>query len=544
MAFSGTVQSDFMKLVRVEEDLKGSLIDYAGSDFYTLKSNLIDYIKAVYPLDYTSFVESDLGMMLVELVAYVGAVTSLKSDMLANECFLPTARNRTNIANLLRLVGVRLKGPISAAANAKLTFPTPPSETNEDEIVIPAANRVIQVTSDEDGAPLNFVLYKTVNGRIQPTDAEASITLYETEASNYTTTGTGSEFNNLVMLEGNLVVERGQFSNTEAVKSVQLTQSPVVEGSVDVYIESANSDTSGRYDEVENLYFASGAGSRLFQIDADDQFRATVIFGDNNLGISPRSGDTYIITYRTGGGTRGNIVSEYINANLQTTVNYIGGPSDGQQSSENGIIENSSIGTGGSNAETVEHAKRYAPLFFRRQDRVVTLQDYKSFANGFISSYGSTGKATASVRRAFSSANIIDLYILEKASNTQLKKASPAYKEQLLLAIEPKKMLTDEVVAIDGLIRTIDLFLTIRIRRELRSQQGIIKSRVRNRILQYFNVDNRDFGEDFNPQELVRNIFEDEDIVYATVDNVKDPIKVDHNEIVQLNNFEISIVEV
>jgi hypothetical protein len=544
MSFSGTVQSDFLKLVRVEEELKDALIDYAGSDFYTLKSNLIEYIKAVYPLDYTSFVESDLGMMLVELVAYVGAVTSLKADMLANECFLPTARSRTNVANLLRLVGVRLKGPISATANAKLTFDTPPSETNEDEITIPAANRVVQVNSDEDGSPLSFVLYKTVNGRVQPADTDASITLYETEAENYTTTGTGSEFQNLVMLEGNLVVEQGQFANTEAVKSVQLTQSPVVEGSIDVYIDSPNSDTSGRYDEVENLYFASGSGSRLFQVDSDDQFRSTVIFGDNNLGISPRVGDTYTITYRTGGGTRGNISPEYINAVLPATINYIGGASDGQTASINGTIENSSVGTGGSNAETVEHAKRYAPLFFRRQDRVVTLQDYKSFANSFISDYGSTGKATASVRRAYSSANIIDVFLLEKASDIQMKKATAAYKEQLLTAIDSKKMLTDEVVAVDGLIRTIDLFITVRVKKELRSQQGIIKSRVRNRVLDFFNVDNTDFGEPFNPQDLVRAIFEDADVVYATVDNVPNPIKVDHNEIIQLNNFEISIVEV
>jgi len=55
---------------------------------------------------------------------------------------------------------------------------------------------------------------------------------------------------------------------------------------------------------------------------------------------------------------------------------------------------------GGANAETVEKAKKYAPLAFRRQDRLVTLEDYASFANGFISTWGTIGKAIAVTRKA------------------------------------------------------------------------------------------------------------------------------------------------
>lgn len=87
MVFSGTVISDYLKLVSVESQKKDSLIDYASTDFLTLKQSLINYIKAVYPLDYQNFAETDLGMMLLELVAYMGSVLSLKADLLANESF-------------------------------------------------------------------------------------------------------------------------------------------------------------------------------------------------------------------------------------------------------------------------------------------------------------------------------------------------------------------------------------------------------------------------------------------------------------------------
>ena len=108
MVFKGTVSSDFLKLVRVEDAQKNSLINFAASDFVTLRQSLIDYIKAVYPLEYNYFSESDLGMMLVELVAYMGHVMSYKADYLANENFIRTARSRESVKKLLELIGIRM----------------------------------------------------------------------------------------------------------------------------------------------------------------------------------------------------------------------------------------------------------------------------------------------------------------------------------------------------------------------------------------------------------------------------------------------------
>ena len=90
MTFKGTVESDFMKVVKNFQINKSTLIDYAGADFDSIRLNLVKYIQAVYPVDYNNFVESDLGVMLIDLMAYVGTVTSMKADFLANENFLRT----------------------------------------------------------------------------------------------------------------------------------------------------------------------------------------------------------------------------------------------------------------------------------------------------------------------------------------------------------------------------------------------------------------------------------------------------------------------
>ena len=151
------------------------------------------------------------------------------------------------------------------------------------------------------------------------------------------------------------------------------------------------------------------------------------------------------------------------------------------------------------------------------------------------------GKATAAIRKAYSSANIVDIYILEKASDIQLQRATTNFKTQLLAAMNKKKMATDDIVVVDGLIRTLDLVTTIRIDREQDRNQDQIKAQVRDQILTYLNIDNREFGQDFNVSEMNRQIFEVDEVRYSTIDNIEKDITIDFNEIIQLNNLTINV---
>lgn len=534
MAFKGTATSDFMKLVNVQDVDKTNLINFASTDFLSLRDSLLNYIKSVYPLDYNYFTESDFGMMLLELVAYMGHVLSYKADYLANENFLRTARSRQSVKDLLQLIGIRMKGPIAAAADAKITLPSSPgwSPTGTGSyITLTPESRVVTITSPEDGIPITYTLYKVAaDGDIDIGNSTGNIVLYESEKDSNTV------FTNLILLEGSLVVETGIFSDTESLKNVRLQRSPVIEGSVQAFI-GGSIDASGAYAQVDNIFFASGPDSKVFQLLSDDNYGGTVVFGDNNYGKIPKIGDQYTIIYRVGGGTRGNIINGLLNA--QTNVTY----------KENTTlipvtVENTSKGTGGADAETIDNAKRYGPLMFRTQNRLVTLSDYKVFVNGYISSYGSIGKATAATRRAFSSANVIDIYVLEKANNLQLRKATPEYKRQILEAMQERKILTDELVIVDGLIRTLDLRLTVRLERKYQYLEANIRQQIRLKIESFFNMDKNDFGKPFVPQDLMYSIFEIPEVRFATVDNVPETIQAAFNEIIQLNNYSLTITYV
>ena len=528
MPFSGTVQSDFLKFIPGEISNKEKFIDFAASDFQSLRQNLIDYVRANFPLDYNNFEASDFGILLVELMAAVGHIQSHKSDYLASENFLRTAKERPSVKKLLELIGVRMRGPIAAAANASLTFT--PTESVSGLILSPD-NRVITINSPEDGGKVTYTIYKVNSDGSVDLDSNSTSLEFVFDATSDSTT-----ISDAVLLEGALVVEAGTFASPDIVKSVNLSEFPFVEKSAQVFVQG-NSETEGIYTEEDNIYFASGATDKVFQVVTDNSFRASILFGDGTIGMSPAVGDSYTITYRVGGGSRGNVAESFINAQIGgARLKKEGG---GFEDDVSVTVENTSLATGGADAESIAKAKRYAPLKFRSQDRLVTLPDYKAFANTFASNYGSTGKATAIVRTAFSSANNIDVYVLEKASDTTLRQATHEYKRQLIEAIRVKKMITDEPVINDGLIRTLDLNITIVLDKKFDKQKAALLARAKNIVVNYFNVDNLEFGEDFEPQSLIKSILEEPQIRFASVDNVNYRINIGFREIFQLNNVVI-----
>ena len=103
-------------------------------------------------------------------------------------------------------------------------------------------------------------------------------------------------------------------------------------------------------------------------------------------------------------------------------------------------------------------------------------------------------------------------------------------------------MLTDEVVIVDGLIRTLDLIVTLTVDKRFKRNEPALIQSARNSIESYMNIDNTDFSEPFIPQDVIRVLLENEtNIRYATVDNVESTIAVGFNEIIQLNNLSLRI---
>jgi hypothetical protein len=205
-----------------------------------------------------------------------------------------------------------------------------------------------------------------------------------------------------------------------------------------------------------------------------------------------------------------------------------------------GNYVNTTISTGGQNAESVDHAKKYAPYLFRSQYRAVTGDDYTAISNAFQSSVG-YGKCIAVNRQSGASSNIIDIYCIAVANEIHLERASLQYKQELIEYMNEFKMIAVEIVAIDALIRTLDLVITIMLKREDKPNEERIKVGVASKIKRLFHADNVDFGETLFLGDIVVKAMEEEGVTYTTVDNIKEDIFLMYNEIIQLNNIEINV---
>ena len=71
-----------------------------------------------------------------------------------------------------------------------------------------------------------------------------------------------------------------------------------------------------------------------------------------------------------------------------------------------------------------------------------------------------------------------------------------------------------------------------------------IKRKAIARVLNFFDIDNREFGENLRIDELNRALFEVPEIRFSSIDNLKNTVKLDFNEILQLNNIQIKVTYV
>ena len=122
-------------------------------------------------------------------------------------------------------------------------------------------------------------MYKVVNGLVDTVNSTGEITLDPSEADD----PAKKVFSNFVLQEGALVDEQGEFAATEGVKTIKLSQGPVVEGSVMVYVTSPAAETTGAYTEVPSVYYASGSSDKIFEVVYDENYNATVVFGDGSV---------------------------------------------------------------------------------------------------------------------------------------------------------------------------------------------------------------------------------------------------------------------
>ena len=305
-------------------------IDYSARDWESLRLSIFDYLARKFPNDWTDFAESSVGTALIEAMLYMYENLSFAMDRAVNENFITTARDRQSVIRLAALLGYKLSAATASSVNLTIT-----------------TNDLLKLAS-----PINI----SAGAKISAGDV-----VFEVDKNYVITKNNGGL--NLWSVNGGpqlptatIGARQGEISSDTFVsegsknQTYKTSRRPYIDKSV--YVE-----VSGiRWKMVDSLVLGdpvNQSNQNIYEIQLDKDDNLSVIFGDGIAGNIPTEGETIVIYQRIGGGERGNVASGSISGSIACTANGV---------TSTVKVQNYEPASGGSDRETTEHAKLFAPL--------------------------------------------------------------------------------------------------------------------------------------------------------------------------------------
>ena len=342
-------------------------ISYTGRDYYSLREQLIARIQDRIPT-WTASDPADFGVALVEAFAYLGDVMSYYIDRNVNESFITTATQRDSVLNIAQTYGSVAAGYRQASVtlsffNSGSNVITVPQGTvvYGDVVTGDVVEQVYFTTSadatSDPGLNNGDVTVQALSGR--------SVALVSTNANSY----------------GELVGTSTQTTNM----SFELLETPVVDGTVVVYVEEGSSYS--KWTQVEHIV-DYGPYDQVFTVKSDANNVASIYFGDGISGQMPVNGSQIRAQYTVGGGAISNVLPGTL-----INIDYVPGLTSNELTALQSVItvSNQETALGGSDPEPLSQIRYAAPLALRSNNRAVTLQDFANLA----SQVSGVGKAKA-----------------------------------------------------------------------------------------------------------------------------------------------------
>ena len=461
-------------------------IDYTDKDFESLRQAMLALASYRLP-EWTDRSPSDVGMLLVDLFAYVGDVVSYYQDRIASESFLATAVERRSVLHLLRLIGYELAPPVAASAEITLVF-NPPAPGQPTVVTIPQdaefATTAVESTPSQPFVYLGPARQVDLAGPEVTTGADGKLALA-----------------GLPVRHGRPVSGEILGSSTgEPNQQFALASPPAIAETIRVEVDEGAGPVE--WERRTNLLYhvspeggieTSGASARDYYVQVDEDGRPAVVFGDGEYGRRPPVGsDNVRASYVSGGGAVGNVPAGAI-AEATTKIDNLAS------------VANPLPAVGGADAEPVERAVRFGPLAFRSGDRAVTLSDYVSLA---LQAGG-----VAKVRARTTGWNRVDLYVAPEGETC----AAPTdeLKRRLVSYFETRRMIGTSVHIQDPVCVPVEI--AVELVTEHNFQPETVRQRAERAVAELLAFRNVDFGRPLYLSKVYEAVEAIEGVAAATV---------------------------
>jgi hypothetical protein len=320
-------------------------INVTELDFDGIKNNLVNYLSTQSSLKDYNFEGSALST-LVNVLAYNTHYNAIIANMLGNEMFLDSAVSKSSVISKAKELNYTPRSKSSSVAIVNIVVKNVPGNPNSLTI------------------PKNTKFTSTINGK-----SYSFITNSQYVAPNVSDVFT---FSNVKLYEG--ILSTASFVVGFDTKFFTIPSNSVDIDTVKVLVQNSSSDLNVTpYTKCIDITGVNNTDT-VFFIQGYKESEYQVYFGDGIIGKSPVQGNIVIIEYIATNGSM---------ANNAKVFNRFGSTTIG--GSSNITITTISQSSGGKDSENIEDIKFNAMKSFTAQNRMVTVDDYKTLLKQNIS---------------------------------------------------------------------------------------------------------------------------------------------------------------
>lgn len=454
-------------------------MDFTARDFATNRDALIEAARRSLPGRWTSFHDGDFGQALLELVAYDASILSFLIDQATRESYRSTCFTHEAAFIHAASFGYRPKWsvPASLSAWAEISGQLPNTpvtifdgtlvrqdnglvwEVVGNHTILPGQKSPIKrVTTWEDGrwkfqvfvkikAGTSFATLVDENGNRLPSEVSFSGTMVQPgdvliltgtlangelsdppDNGELAITGVSSLSGDLID-NGVLFLDRVFDQANSHVcsfqvesRSITLSQGRVIEESfvyagedIQASVAGLAGDTvhvyvNGRLWEQSEVLATASSADMVYSTHMTPEQKLRIKFGDGINGASVKNGDQVSVQYRVCDGSKGNVQIGTFRGTLS------------QGDIEIRVLNPYSIGSGGSNRETVDELKTAILAHIASPgDRVVSITDYERVTQSYRSKqHGAVAAVMVRTVEAPVTDNTVGVHIWSQTGSGQL----------------------------------------------------------------------------------------------------------------------------
>lgn len=467
---------------------------FSNLDFDQIRTSIKDYLRANSTFTDFDFEGSNFSV-LIDTLAYNTYITAFNSNMVVNESFLDSATVRENVVSLARNIGYVPYSKNAASAIVSFSVSVDPDQILQDGTPVYTSTLTLQA---------GLVCTGLVKGSSYVFSIPENITV---PVINGTAT-----FSNITIKEGTFLTKK--FTVDASLDQKFVLDNPFIDTStIRVYVKGlSDSGLGSLYSLVDNI-FNINSNSEIFLVQEVQDEKYQLLFGDGIFGKKLENSSIITANYIVTSGKDGNGADSF---------SFAGSFKDADD--RNIIPANTIIVTtnqsaqNGSDIETIDSIRYFAPRLYASQYRAVTASDYETIIKSKI--YGNAESVSVVGGEELSPPQYGSVLISIKPKNGTF--VSDFDKEQILSKLKQYSVSGINPKIIDLKILYVEIESYVYYNYSQVGSVSDLKTRVTNSLNKYSqSVDLNKFGGRFKYSKLLQVIDNTDTAITSNITRVR-----------------------